>query len=195
MSEYDEVLAVLRAADRDVARCVRVGSRVYGTHHPGSDRDYFVVLRGDAPRDLRRRPGIDVVVHSERDYVEALAAQRVFALEARFAPAEHVLADRGAAPWRLDRRRLHAAATERSDSDWAGAERLWAVDPERAARRLFHALRVPAFAAQVAEGGRIADFGEPARTWWEEIRTAPTPEPLFAALGPARDDRLRRILG
>lgn len=179
MTEYEEVLAAIRRTDEEVLRCVRVGSHVYGTARPGSDRDYAVVLHGDGRQDLARGRGIDVVVHTARTWEEALAAHNVFALEVACAPAEHVLKDgRITTRIRVDAVRARDAARERSDADYAKAEARWAIEPDASRKRLFHALRVPAFARCFVQTGGI-DFAA-ARHWWELACAAEAPSDLSA---------------
>jgi hypothetical protein len=177
VTEYEEVLAAIRRADEEVLRCVRVGSHVYGTARPGSDRDYAVVLHGDGRQDLARGRGIDVVVHSARTWGDALDAHNVFALEIGCAPAAHTLKD-GRLPTRVrvDPARARDAARERSDADFAKAEARWTIEPDASRKRLFHALRVPAFARCFVQTGGI-DFAA-ARHWWELAYAADAPSDL-----------------
>jgi hypothetical protein len=186
--EYAAVLSLLRIEDAAVRACVRCGSRVYGTAHAGSDRDFLVVLRDPSARqDLRWGAGINVVVHGERSYELALANQSVFALEALFAPAEHQL--KAPVPpftYAFDRARLAASATERADADWNKAKKTFADEPAAARKRVSHALRVLTFAAQVAKDGRIVDYRAPL-AWREQLAECMEWAAVEAAFGPTRD--------
>jgi hypothetical protein len=142
--ESHDVLRVLRLPDAAVGGLFRCGSVVYGTAGPGSDRDYIAVCAADAPaRDLRSGPGINVVVFGRAAFAASVAAHNVFALEGLFAPAEHQLKPlRPSPPFRRERARLVDAVRERADADWDKAARRFEREPARAAKLVFHALRV-----------------------------------------------------
>lgn len=187
---YSAVLAVLRRDDAAVRACVRVGSRVYGTATQESDHDFLVVLRDPKARhDLLWGPGMNLVVHGAESYASALASQSIFALEAHFAPAEHQL--KAAAPpfaYVRDRKKLATTARERADSDWRKAEKVFSDDPAAARKRAGHALRVLAFAAQIARGGRISDFTV-GRAFGEQLASCTD----WAAVEPLRDALLEEL--
>ncbi|WP_394826646.1 nucleotidyltransferase domain-containing protein [Pendulispora albinea] len=170
MDDYARVLHTLRRDDRQVRFCVRCGSHVYGTARPGSDRDFLVVLADERARqDLLWGEDLNVVVHGAGTYAKALEEQSIFALEGLFAPAEHRLKEaRPPFRYRPHTNRLFASAKGKSDSDWNKARKTFDREPEAARKRIVHALRVPAFAAQIAETGRIADF-RVAVPWSEQL--------------------------
>ncbi|NOU30312.1 MAG: nucleotidyltransferase domain-containing protein [Polyangiaceae bacterium] len=192
--DYAAVLAVLRREDAAVRACVRVGSRVYGTAGPGSDHDFLVVLRDPAARkDLLWGPGMNLVVHGAESYASALASQSIFALEAHFAPAVHQL--KAPAPtfaYVRDRKKLRAAASERAESDWRKAEKGFADDPTAARKRAVHALRVLAFATQIARGGRIDDFTV-ARGFAEIVASCTDWPAIEGVFVPLRDGLLAEL--
>jgi hypothetical protein len=192
--DYAAVLTVLRREDAAVRACVRVGSRVYGTAGPGSDHDFLVVLRDPAARnDLLWGPGMNLVVHGADGYASALAEQSIFALEAHFAPRMHQL--KAPAPpfaYVRDRKKLRAAASERAESDWRKAEKVFAEDPVAARKRAVHALRVLAFATQIARGGRIDDFTV-ARGFAEVVASCTDWAALQGAFVPLRDGFLTEL--
>lgn len=155
------VLRVLGRADAEVHSVFRIGSRVYGTATPTSDEDFVAVLaRRDAKQDLAFAPGVNVVVHGLDTFRAAIADHSVFALECLFLPPEHRLKEaRPPFPFKLDRKKLAASAVSRSTSDFKKAGARFDEEPEASKKKLFHALRVPLFAVQIAESGRIVDYG------------------------------------
>lgn len=192
--DYAAVLALLRRDDAAVRACVRVGSRVYGTATPASDHDFLVVLHDRAARqDLLWGPGINVVVHGAGSYAAALESQSIFALEGYFARAADTL--KAAAPpfaYVRDRKRLRAAASERADSDWRKATKLFPDDPAAGRKRAGHALRVLAFAAQIARSGRIEDFTA-GRAFAERLAFCTDERAFEAAFLGARDALLEEL--
>lgn len=188
--DYADVLRLLRRKDAEIHSVCRCGSRVYGTAGPASDEDFTVVLADEnARQDLLFREGKNFVLHGTGTFRKALSDQSVFALESLFAPPEHRLKEgRPPLPWKLDRAKLAASASARSDSDFAKAARTFADEPRAAKKKLFHSLRIPMFARQVIAKGRIADFTEAAPLWREiEARSDDGWEPYAGAYGPLRE--------
>jgi hypothetical protein len=184
------VLRVLGKGDGEVAAVFRMGSRVYGTASPTSDEDFVAVLaRRDARQDLAFAEGVNVVIHGLDTFQDALADHSVFALECFFLPPEHRLKDpRPPFTFRLDRDKLATSASGRSASDFAKAGKRFAEEPGPSKKKLFHALRVPLFALQVARTGRLHDYAE-ATGLWREIASRPETEwgPYLAEYGPRRE--------
>ncbi len=198
MVDYAGVLAVLRRTDGEVAAVFRTGSRVYGTASETSDEDFVAVLaRRDARQDLAFGPGVNVVVHGLDTFRDAIADQSVFALECLFLPPDHRLKEaRPPFAFALDRKKLAASAGGRSAADFAKAGKRFAEEPAASKKKLFHALRVPMFALQIARAGRIVDYGE-ANGLWREISAATDEawEPYLEAYGPLAGAALRRAVG
>ncbi|WP_437333386.1 hypothetical protein [Sorangium sp. So ce394] len=190
------VLRVLRRNDGEVHSVFRAGSRVYGTATAASDEDFVAVLaRRDAKQDLAFAPGVNVVVHGLDSFRHAIAEHSVFALECLFLPPEHRL--KGARPpfaFKLDRRKLAASAASRSASDFKKAGARFDDEPEASKKKLFHALRVPLFAVQIAETGAIHDYGA-ANPYWREILADERLdwEPYRATYGPLREGLCARL--
>ena len=201
--DYPEILRHIRRPDGEIRYLCRAGSRVYGTAGPGSDEDFTVVLADQGARqDLLFRGGANFVVHGTGTFAQALSDQSVFALECLFAPPEHRLKDaRPPFAWKLDRAKLIASASSRSESDFKKAARTFGDEPRAAKKKLFHALRVVMFARQIVASGRIADFTEAAPLWaeirdredeaWESLARdyGPLRERLSAELGGALERR------
>ncbi len=169
-----ELAAILRVAVTDVRAAYRVGSRVYGTAGPTSDEDFlFVLSKPGQKQDLAFGENINIVVHGVATFQQALDDQSVFALECFFAPAEHRLVEaRPAFTHKLDKRKLTISATEKSNADWQKAARTFLDEPAPARKKLFHSLRVPAFALQLTKTGKLTDYGV-ANVWFKEIVAGP----------------------
>lgn len=165
MTDYPTLLRLLGRQDRDVHSAFRTGSRTYGTAHEGSDEDFLVVLHAEVRPDLLFRPNVNVVIQSQAQYQRALHQQSVFALEAWFSKGP---LKRGDATWTPDTQRLALSATEKSASDINKAATLFERDRRGAKKRLFHALRVPMFARQIARTGSLHDYTE-AMPLWDEL--------------------------
>jgi hypothetical protein len=140
---------------------------------------------------------MNVVVHGMGTFQDALDDHSVFALECIFLPTEH----RIKAPVRpfgfaLDRTKLASSAGGRSASDFKKAARRFADEPAPSKKKLFHALRVPMFALQVARGGRITDYGEANGLWYEISAREDLEWAAYeAAYGPLREKLCDELTG
>jgi hypothetical protein len=190
------LLKILGRSAAEAHAVFRCGSRVYGTATAASDEDFVAVLaRRDAKQDLVFRDRINVVVHGLDSFREAIAGQSVFALECLFLPAEHRLVDpKPPFSFKLDRAKLAASATSRSTSDFKKAAKQFEEEPLASKKKLFHALRVPMFALQIARSGRITDYGQ-ANHHWTAIRDDESTdwEDYQRSYGPVRGDLLEEL--
>lgn len=170
----ERLLPILRVSSTDVRAAYRVGSRVYGTAGPNSDEDFVVILsKPGQKQDLAFADGINIVVHGVTTFQTALDDQSVFALECHFAPNEHVVVPpRPAFKYVLDRKRLVISATEKSQADWQKGQKRFLDEPGPSRKKIFHSLRVPAFALQIIKTGKLTDFSV-ANAWHREIAQGP----------------------
>ena len=167
----ERIAAALRTETTAIRAAWRLGSRVYGTSGPTSDHDYVAVHVDPARKqELFFAEGVNVILYSQPQFQEALGEQTMVAIEAFFAPPEHTLRPlpKGQTSYRLDRALLRAKATERSSADYKKASRTHDEEPGPGRKKLFHALRVPLFAAQILRHGRLVDLTA-ALPLWQQI--------------------------
>jgi hypothetical protein len=187
---FGEILRHLGRSDAEIHSVFRCGSRVYGSAGPTSDEDFVVILaQKGAKQDLAFRGGANFVLHGVETFRDAIAAQSVFALECLFLPPEHRLKEtRGAFSYKPDRKKLADSAAARSDADFAKARKTFDDEPGPAKKKLFHAIRVPMFARQIATHGRLVDYAEASPIWFElRADEALAWEALEKRFGPLRD--------
>lgn len=161
MTELAMIQGIVR---QEILGAYATGSRVYGTAGPASDEDFLVIVEG-ARSDLLFRRGVDLVVQGIELFQGNLGAQNMFALEAWFLPDP---LRRAPVRWRLDRAKLAVAASQKSAADFAKAKAMIEAGDPAGLKKLFHAVRVPTFARQIARTGRLTDYAE-ANPFWAEI--------------------------
>lgn len=180
----------MKVQDGSVRAAFRVGSRVYGTHGPYSDHDYVVVLSDPRQnQDLLFAEGVNITLHGGATFEAALCEGSVFAFEALCAPPEHRLKE-PVPPfvYKLDRKKLCDSAVSRSTSDYEKAKKRFDEEGQASRKKLFHSIRVPLFALQIARTGKIEDFGA-ANEIFEEIMSHPSADfaDYAAVFGPLRE--------
>ena len=166
--DVNQLARVLKCAPADIEAAWVVGSRVYGCAGSRSDWDVVVVKRGVARQDLVFRPGLNVIVHGRDSFLESMKQHSMLALECWYSP-DVLVPFLIRYTFRPDAGRLRTRALETAAADWAKGVKLWAEDPEKARKKLYHAIRVLMFARQLSEQGRIVDFSE-ANGVWEAAR-------------------------
>jgi len=156
------LLKTLKRPATELRGAFRVGSRVYGNARPDSDEDFLAVLADKkARKELAFGDNVNVIVHGPDDFQKALEEHSMLALECHFAPREHrIVEPRPPFSLTLDRRRLEASVRERSTSDFEKGRKRFEDEPGPSRKKIFHALRVLIFARQIAQRGKIVDFGE-----------------------------------
>ena len=192
--DLPELQDTLRLDPAELVGAWRVGSRVYGTHGPGSDHDFLLILTGTGRRDLRFGPGLNAVLHDRGSFQRGLDEQSLLALEAWFAPPSHRLLEpaRGAFHFVLDRAALVASSLARSERDFTAALRRFDEDVPAAHKRLFHSLRGLIFTRQLLTHGRLIDLTE-GSCLLAELRAMPDREALERRFAPERHRLLQEV--
>jgi hypothetical protein len=181
--EYQEVLRTARREDNEVLAAFRVGSQVYGTSTPDSDRDYVLVLSTRVRiEDVQHGPKMDIIVRGILGFQDSLRDGNIFSIECVCSPSPLKSSPEFEAfslKDREHRRRMLFSALEKASSDFNKGLKI--NDP----KRVYHAFRVLDYAHQVFDTGRIQDFTSAQRVY-ECVMTEP--RPLSEAFTKAFED-------
>ena len=116
------------------------------------------------------------------------------------APPSHRLKEpRPGFSFEVDKKKLAESASARSASDYEKARKRFSDELGASKKKLFHSLRVPLFALQIAKTGKIHSFGE-ANGHFAEIMAFESDDfaDYEAKYGPLRArlcDELKRLSG
>lgn len=167
---YEQILRILQCSDEEVCALFRCGSHVYGTASAISDEDFVLVWLAERKQDLLFRPKLNFVVYGSTAFQKAVDSNSIFALECFFTPPKHRLKEPSRSfHFRRNLQHLVDNAIEKSTSDFTKAARIFADDPNTAIKKIFHSIRVPKFAIQIARNGCITDFHEAIPVWEDLI--------------------------
>lgn len=166
--------------DGDFYALYPYGSRVYGTNHPGSDWDYVGVKLSVGFSEIEQGV-INVKLMDPEHFQELLDQHNVSALECYFLPREFVLKiPDDAWNFKLSLSQLRNSFSEKASKSFVKAKKKfvspydWAKDErDRGKKSLFHSLRILNFGIQIAEQGKIVDYGA-ANEIFEEIVSNPS---------------------
>ncbi len=154
------------------------GSRVYGTNGPDSDFDFIGVGQFDS-----QATGIyDITCYTKERFARLLAEHEVSVLEC---VSQKPLAGINFDPPPIDKGVLRASISKKSSNSWVKCKKKLCPTADYNAlvglKSFFHAFRVLDFGIQIAEHGKVVDFGSrnqlwhtlcerPAEKWtWDEL--------------------------
>ncbi len=163
------------------------GSRVYGTHGPGSDHDFIVVYGGeDKSKDAQQYDSyskdITVTTYHIDSWQEHLRNHKIFAMECHdlFEPE----------PMVIDLPLLRKEISSKASNSWVKCKKKLELHDEYyiGIKSLFHSFRIPMFGIQIAKHGQIQDYSVANDLWFKELEpmlhSRPTWEEIKAEYQP-----------
>lgn len=147
------------------------GSQVYGTSNSESDWDVIMVANNSVESTEIRRGLFNIHVYTPDKFKADLEWHRINNLECIFAPDWAKLKETIKYDFKLNLPKLRHATSHVSSNSWVKCKKkLEQDDYHIGVKSLFHSLRIPMFATQVATSGRITDFSC-ANFIWNKIRS------------------------
>lgn len=149
------------------------GSRFYGTASDKSDYDYMaVLLEKKTPvqtGEEYRHGDTNVHIYTRNDWQHQLNEHKVHTLEAYFLP-EGVCKTNF--QFNLDLKKLRHTLSEKASHSYVKAKKK--IDKEKdfyvGWKSLFHSIRILTFGKQIAEMGRITDYGAANHHWFDILK-------------------------
>lgn len=148
------------------------GSRVYKTNTDNSDWDIIIVANNsvEATELCGLKKGIyNIHVYTPNKFQEDLDWHRINNLECIFAPEWAKLKEDRKWELKFDIAKLRHATCHISSNSWVKSKKkLLQGDYYQGIKSLFHSIRIPMFATQIATSGTIYDY-EMANFIWNEL--------------------------
>lgn len=149
------------------------GSQVYGTAGGKSDRDYMAVI-------LEKRNSIEtgqeywrddtnIHIYTSNDWQYQLNSHKIHTLEAYFLPDGIC---RNNFRLKLDLKKLRHSLSQKASHSYVKASKKITVEKDFYIgwKSLFHSLRILTFGIQIAEMGKISDYGAANKYWFEILQ-------------------------
>lgn len=137
------------------------GSRVYGTSDSNSDWDVIMIANNSVESTEIRKGLFNIHVYTPDKFKKDLDWHRINNLECIWAPDWAKLKE-GIKfnDFRVNKNKLRPLSHISSNS-WVKAKKKLTVENDYyiGVKSLFHSIRIPMFGAQIAEHGKITDFG------------------------------------
>jgi len=144
------------------------GSRVYGTATDTSDHDYMAVIldkRNSVQTGEEYRHGdTNIHIYTRNDWQYQLNQHKIHTLEAYYLPDGIC---RGQFNFKLDVKQLRHALSEKASHSFVKAKKK--IEKEKdyyiGWKSLFHSLRILTFGTQIAQMGKIENYGAANHHW------------------------------
>jgi len=148
------------------------GSRVYGTSESDSDWDVIMIANNHVESTEIRKGLFNIHVYTPDKFKKDLEWHRINNLECIYAPdwaklKEVIKFD----DFKINKNKLRHAISHTSSNSWVKCRKKLEVENEYyiGIKSLFHSIRIPMFASQIAEYGKIKDFSC-ANFIWDKLR-------------------------
>jgi len=165
----EDILHKFDIQEKDVVAIYPYGSRVYGCHNDSSDHDWVIVYKASMlPSGAFRDNAISsedrshqAICYSRSGFQSAIDYYDVTALECALLPKEMVIMSKmnfGVRKWVASE--MASSFITKASSSWHLAlEAMKRDDEQKARKNVYHALRILGFGLQLAETGKILEYG------------------------------------
>ena len=155
----DSVIRASRIHPSRVFNVTLFGSQVYGTATTDSDFDIIMVANNSVESTEIRNGLFNIHVYTPDKFKSDMEWHRINNLECIFAPDWAKLKETIKYDFKLDVAKLRHATSHISSNSWIKArKKIEQGDYYIGIKSLFHSIRIPMFATQIAKSGRIYDF-------------------------------------
>lgn len=155
------------------------GSRVYSTHSDNSDWDIIIVANNSVEAIELKLEKYNIHVYTPDKFKEDLLWHRINNLECIFAPKWAKLQENIHYNLDIDFPKLRHSTSHVGSNSWVKAKKkIFQDEYHIGIKSLYHSLRIPLFATQIATTGSIYDFQVANYIWdkliskdwtWEEL--------------------------
>ena len=159
----------LQCSPNNIVGLYPFGSRIYGNNVDTSDYDFICIVK-DGPKETQiLTPDVNVNIYRKNYVLTLYLKNDIKALEIACLPKDKILID-GRFCFCRNITELRGSISEKSSHSWVKAKKKFEKEQDIKAgkKSLFHSLRILDFGIQVAEKGRIENYGS-MNTIYKEI--------------------------
>ena len=169
-----DIESIIRASGKHPSRIFNIylfGSSIYGTATKDSDWDVIMIANNSVESTEIRRGLFNIHIYTPDKFKADLEWHRINNLECIYAPdwaklKEDIKFD----DFKIHTNKLRHARSHISSNSWVKCrKKLIESEYHIGVKSLFHSIRIPMFATQIAEHGRIIDF-TCANFIWDKIK-------------------------
>ena len=154
---------IIKASGIHASRVFNVyifGSAVYGTSNSESDWDIIMIANNSVEAIEIKNGLFNIHIYTPDKFKADLEWHRINNLECIFAPDWAKLKETIKYDFKLNLAKLRHATSHISSNSWVKCKKKLELTYEyhTGVKSLFHSLRIPMFATQIANSGKITDF-------------------------------------
>lgn len=148
------------------------GSRIYGTSTPNSDWDVVIVANNSIEAIEIKAGELNIHIFTPDKFQKDLDWHMPKNLECYLAPHWAILKEDKKFQLKLDLNKLRHSASHVSSNSWLKAKKKLLIADEYniGIKSLFHSIRIPMFATQIANTRKIEDFSC-ANFIWDKLKS------------------------
>ena len=172
MVSASDIIDVIKIHPLKIRNIFLFGSQIYGNQRDDSDYDFIVVACNMLEKQEIRHENLNIHVHTPDIFLNGLKEYQMNYLECIYAPdwaklKETIKFD----SFKINKNKLINSISHTSSNSWVKCNKKINVENEYyiGVKSLFHSIRIPMFAIQIAESGEIYDFSC-ANFIWDKIK-------------------------
>jgi predicted nucleotidyltransferase len=166
--DRDRIIQLTGLPEHKILNIYMYGSRVYGTYNENSDYDFLVLANSLEEKREVRDCLYNVHTIVPNMFYDDLNGHKMQNLECLFAPDFAKIQESREYSLEIDFDNLKKRALAQSYDSWhKGKYKLNEGDIYRGKKSMFHSIRILCFARQIVRYGKIKDFSEANKYWYQ----------------------------
>jgi len=156
------ILTKAKLSEKEVVAVYVYGSRVYGNITKQSDYDFIVVTTNKVNKQFSDNL-ININFYTPEEHQQRLDEHEISAIECQFLDSQFILLEKRKFSFNIDNTKLRYSLRAKSSNSWVKAKKKLTVEKDYdlslGRKSLFHAMRIIEYGIQLAEKGKIYDYG------------------------------------
>jgi predicted nucleotidyltransferase len=180
LPEVKDIIKITKLPESRIFNIYLFGSHVYGTATQNSDYDFIVVANHSVPSIEIQSGLFNIHIYTPDQFKADLLWHRPNNLECIYSPEFAKLQEKiSYSDFTIDTKKLRHATCHVSSNSWVKSKKkLLQGDYHIGIKSIFHSLRIPIFATQIAKTGGIYDYTAAGWIWdklsschwtWDEL--------------------------
>lgn len=148
--------------DSNIVAAFLYGSRVYGTHTEQSDYDFICIVKNKEVYNPLTQFG-DVTNYTEEEFNNLICKHEISVLECVFLDESFIVKKSEDFNFNLNKQELRNSISAKASNSWVKCKKKFIVEedfnPYVGKKSAWHSLRILDFGKQIADNGKIVNYG------------------------------------
>lgn len=150
----------------------RYGSKVYDVVSQSSDEDFIIIRKQEHDEVQTSNNNINITYWSPKHFQYKIDGHDISALECLFLDSKHILkSTHNNFKFDLNLQKLRRSLSQKSSNSFVKCKKKLEKEKEYyiGKKSLFHSLRIIIFGLQIVKYGKIVDYSDCIKKYWEDI--------------------------